>query len=238
MKRVFIYGSCTSRDAVHFYGDYGLELCQYVARQSLISAFRPSDISDFVIPEDQPSFQKRMFDWDIRGLLPRKLREAASKTDVVIWDLTDERLGVWKVASGGMVTRNNNVATRNSSILDGHYAFGTEAHMRQWRWALGRFVALLDDLELRKKIILNATPWALRDVQGRPFVSESSIDPVWFNQAMEQYLELVEQHGISVARVPVEHVRSDPNHKWGPAYFHYAQETYQAQLREIVKLLD
>lgn len=40
MRRVFIYGGCTSRDAVDHYEDFGLELQSYIARQSLISAYR------------------------------------------------------------------------------------------------------------------------------------------------------------------------------------------------------
>lgn len=46
---MFIYGGCTSRDAVDFYPEYGLELLGYVARQSLVSAFRPADHSEFAI---------------------------------------------------------------------------------------------------------------------------------------------------------------------------------------------
>lgn len=236
MRRVFILGGCTSRDAVDHYPEFDLELGFYVARQSLISAFRPADPASFDIPDDLPSFQRRMFNWDIRGLLPSKLRAQAPETDVIIWDLMIERVGVAKVESGGMVTRNG-VPRSATGKLVGSYAFGTQAHVRQWLWALDKWVGLLDELGLRDKTVVNATPWASVDKHGDAFVSDSSMSAEWFNSNVTAYWDAIEQAGIKVARVDPADAIADPDHKWGPAYFHYVPETYRAQLRAITSLL-
>lgn len=232
MKKVFIFGGCTSRDAVDFYPEFDLDLGFYVARQSIISAFRPADPKDFTIPTDLPPFQRRMFEWDIKGLLPRKLHQHRHETDLLIWDLMIERVGVAKVKSGGMVTRNG-VPRSHSGQLTGSFEFGTDAHMRQWIWALEKFVSLLDATGLKEKTVINATPWATVDAQGNPAKSASSLTPEWFNENVQNYWDAAEHRGLKVARVRPEDAVADPHHKWGPAYFHYVPETYRAQLKAI-----
>lgn len=94
MRRVFIYGGCTSRDAVDQYADYGLQLHSYIARQSLISAYRPADPALFDTRGVEGTFLRRMLAGDIVGTLPKHLDENAAEIDLVVWDLMIERVGV------------------------------------------------------------------------------------------------------------------------------------------------
>ncbi|MFK0083922.1 DUF6270 domain-containing protein [Glutamicibacter sp. NPDC090743] len=233
MTRVFIYGGCTSRDAVEFYHDYDFELLTYVARQSLISAFQPADPQEFAIPNDAGPFQKRMIAGDIVGNLPALISRNAKNTDLFVWDLMIERVGVAKVRSGGFVTRNGVSKAPGARPSGGTYEFGTTHHLRLWAWALGKLVKSLERNGLLEKIVINATPWATRDTSGKLFQSRSSLSPDWFNSNVEKYWRLAEDAGIKVARINQELAIADPNHKWGPAYFHYAPETYKAQLEAI-----
>lgn len=236
MNKVFIFGGCTSRDAVDFYPEFDLELGFYVARQSIISAFHPADPRDFIIPTDIPPFQRRMFEWDIKGLLPRKIREHSDETDLLIWDLMIERVGVSKVESGGLVTRNG-VPRSPHGKLTKSFEFGTDEHFQQWLRALEKFVNLLNTTSLKEKTVINATPWATVDKEGKPAVSDSSLSPEWFNQSVRRYWDAAERAGIKVAYVEPKDAISDPNHKWGPAYFHYAAHTYHAQLKAIQNVM-
>lgn len=239
MRRVFIYGGCTSRDAVDHYPDYDLELHSYIARQSLISAYRPADKALFDPSGVDGSFQRRMLAGDITGTAPRHLREHATDIDLVVWDMMIERVGVQKVRSGGMVTRNGTprAAGVPKEALAGSYVFGTDPHFTQWEWALGKFVETLNSLDLLDRVVVNATPWATHDSSGRPARSESTMTPDWFNPRIVRYWDAAEQHGFKVARVdPIDAV-ADPGHKWGPAYFHYDSRTYQAQLEAITALI-
>ena len=237
MKRVFIYGGCTSRDAVEHYPEHGLEMLHYAARQSLISAFRPADPKEFFIPAEVRPFQRRMLEGDIQGNLPRAIQEHAQSIDLLVWDLMIERVGVAKVRSGGMVTRNTVEKAPGTAPIGGAYIFGEPGHMKHWSWALDKFIALLERLNLKEKVVINATPWAILDTDGNPAKSESTSTPEWFNEQVESYWALAESRGIRVARVPQEKAIADPNHKWGPAYFHYAPETYRAQLDAITAVL-
>ena len=106
MRKVFIYGGCTSRDAVDHHEDYGLELHSYIARQSLISVYRPADAKLSDTAGIEGTFQRRMVRGDIASTLPTHLAEKATEIDLMVWDLMIERVGVQKVRSGGMITRN------------------------------------------------------------------------------------------------------------------------------------
>lgn len=144
-----------------------------------------------------------------------------------------ERVGVAKVPSGGMVTLNGVKRGQGAAPLGERYVFGTEEHMRQWSLALDRFVLLLDNLGIKDKTIINATPWATHNLAGAKSYSESKASQQWFNDNVEKYWALAESRGIKVARVAQEEAVSDPDHKWGPVYFHYAPSTYVAQLKAI-----
>ncbi|MDO5533303.1 MAG: DUF6270 domain-containing protein [Propionibacteriaceae bacterium] len=236
MSRVFIYGGCTSRDAVDLYKDFGLELHSYIARQSLISAFRPADPLLFEVAADERPFQRRMLAGDVRGSMPKHVRANAQEIDLVIWDLMIERVGVNKVRSGGMVTRNGTHLAPDApeDALQGAYVFGTDAHFGQWKWALDRFLSLLEDTDLTERVVVNATPWAVVDKNGERAQSKSTMTPEWFNGHILRYWDAIEERGLRVARVPQSAAVADPDHKWGPAYFHYVEDTYRAQLDLIL----
>lgn len=239
MRRVFIYGGCTSRDAVDYYGQYDLVLHSYIARQSLISAFRPANPKLFSISDGERPFQRRMLQGDIIGSMPKHLAVHRHEIDLIIWDLMIERVGVRVVGSGGMVTQNGARLAESAphDSLKGAYKFGTDAHLRQWVWALDRFGATLDHLGLKSKVIVNATPWAFVDAEGNPAQSNSQLTPEWFNENVVRYWHEIEKRGIKVARVAQADAVADPGHKWGPAYFHYMPVTYQAQLKAITELI-
>lgn len=239
MRKVFIYGGCTSRDAVEYYEDFGLELHSYIARQSLISAYRPADPSLFETAGIEGTFQRRMFRGDVQGTLASHLAEHADEIDLMVWDLMIERVGVQKVRSGGMITRNGipRKAGVPANVMAGSYVFGTDPHLRQWKWALYRLVDTLRETGLRGKVIINATPWATVDQNGRPTKADSSMTPDWFNENVQRYWQEAELEGIKVARLRQEDAIADTEHKWGPAYFHYVPETYRSQLRAITELL-
>ena len=234
MLKTFIWGGCTSRDAVDLgYEQHGLELLRYVARQSLISAFAPADPGEFVIDPDAGNFQRRILTGDIRGSIPEELRRRADEIDLIVWDLMIERVGVARVESGGMVTRNGVLKAEGTAPLGRGYRFGSLGHIRLWMRALTQFTELLDSLGLTEKIVLNATPWAVIDANGEFPRSDTKMRPELFNRQIARYWRLAERAGISVARVPQEEVVADPDHKWGPAYFHYVPKTYEAQLDAI-----
>lgn len=238
MRSVFIYGGCTSRDAVEFYPEYGLELHSYIARQSLISSYNVANPALFNTKVVTGNFQRRMLKGDAIGSLPGHLTANAPEIDLMIWDLMVERLGVRAIRPGGMATQNASLKRIiDPSLLADTYAFGTGEHFNLWCTAFGHLLDTLERANLRDKVIVNATPWAAYTTSGELMQTSSRMTPSWFNETIERYLEEIRIAGIKIARVNPSDAIADPEHKWGPAYFHYTPSTYKAELEAITSLL-
>ena len=87
--KIDIFGSCVSRDVLEYQSTKDLEVNNYIARQSLISAVsKPVRIDEEELNIESP-FQKRMVLHDFRKDAFRILRE--NKGDYLMIDLIDER---------------------------------------------------------------------------------------------------------------------------------------------------
>ncbi|MGP9787851.1 DUF6270 domain-containing protein [Glutamicibacter sp. 287] len=237
MKRIFIYGSCVTRDAEPWFQDYGLEKAGYIARQSLISSHRKANLSEFDLGGIKSNFQRRMTMGDIQGNLFSEIRRA--EPEAVFWDICDERLGVKTVASGGMVTHSRD------HIADGIHSgpfgdmihFGTDPHFDLWKRGLRELLSSLESIDLASRLVINATPWAVVDEFGK--INQKRMESAEkFNSGSVRYLQYAEDNGVCVARLPQSMATSrTAGHQWGPAAFHYIDETYQAMVKNLANAL-
>lgn len=230
MSKVFIYGSCATRDAVPWFPVHNFELGGYVARQSLISAFRPAPVEEFDVSGVSSNFQRRMILGDARGSLRFELQK--NEPDMIFWDLCDERLGVNRVQNGGFVThlRDHVREGIHPGPLGDVIPFGNSEHFDLWNHGLNELVTVLARQGLADRIILNATPWAIRDDAGNDMGNR----PRRFNADSTRYIEAARGAGVRIADVPPELAIARTDHKWGRAPYHYVNDTYLAQLEAIV----
>lgn len=236
--RVFIYGSCVTRDAEPWFKDFGLEMVGYVARQSLVSAFRKAEVSEYRLSNIPSSFQRRMAKGDIEGNLRFEVHH--SMPDVIFWDICDERLGVRKPRTGGMVTHARDYVAEG--IHAGPFGpvirFGDDEHYALWERGLGELLAALDRYGLAGKLYLNATPWAVADEDGCDYKGQGIIAER-FNRAADRYLDLASLYGVHVVPVPQDAVISRTNgHQWGPAPFHFVDSTYRSMLEALTSAVN
>lgn len=240
--RIFIAGSCVSRDTFEYLVPESFTLLEYVARQSLASAFGPTadpplDLSLLTSP-----FQRRMLDWDAASRLPDLVRESAGDVDVLLWDIVDERLGLVQPPEGGVLTSSVELRDAESrgltpSPLDGP-AFGTPRHRTLFARALERWRRLLDDLDLRERTVLLAPRWAEVSTAGEPVPTSFGLAASYANELTDEYVGLIRDIvGVRTAGRDVLPV-ADADHRWGPAAFHYDPATYRALALDIVTSLD
>lgn len=237
MTRVFIYGSCVTRDSEPWFRDFGFEMVGYAARQSLISAFRKAEINEYDLSPIESSFQQRMTKGDIASSLRFDIQKA--QPDIVIWDICDERLGVKKAKSGGMITdaRDHVAEGIHPGPFGPTLSFGEDEHFELWKMALGEFLKVLDRYGLTGRLYLNATPWAVEDEFGQNHNGQADT-AVKFNHKAERYLDYAWQAGVNV--VPTaqsEAISRTDGHKWGPAPFHYVDGTYLSMLTNLSKAI-
>lgn len=235
----FLYGSCVSRDLQEL-SSRRFYRRAYVARQSLISAANPPYVFEGT-SELSSAWQHRMVLGDLASNLLKRLAEDAPRTDLVIWDLTDERMGVQPLSadSYGTITPDS----LRSGILDAFedqgdpIRFGTAEHLGLWSDAFERFAALLDSLGMTARTFVLEPRWTDRDSDGAGIEPEGGRPVADWARAYRPYMELIRASGIHIATLPSELVLSDPAHAWGTAPYHYVADAYHHWAREIEALL-
>jgi hypothetical protein len=209
-----------------------MKVAAYVARQSLLSSEVSADLEgvedDLGLPH---AFQRRMIVGDWSGDLWGQISDAqsASIVDLILWDIVDERHGVYVMPDGGVVTRSIDLLGSEylkSLVSDAELVpFGTDEHFKEWAAAAGRFAARLRREGLMEKTVVLDVPWAESSVDGTPVPGSMGVSAEEANRLYARYYERLRELGFDMLSVG-EPVRSDPHHKWGHAPFHYAPDVY------------
>ncbi|WP_157438957.1 DUF6270 domain-containing protein [Aestuariimicrobium kwangyangense] len=237
--KIFVYGSCVSRDTFAYFDSTVFTLSNYVARQSLVSAFAPAGDPLIDPAKLSSSFQRRMLEWDAESALPRLLSQRAPEVDLLLWDLTDERLGVWLYDDGHVTTSSVDIAPHlpDGLVNRRRIPFGTDEHFSLFRAALHQWRSLLEQCGVLHKAVLLAPPWATQTlpvgvaVEGRGPTAEEA------NRVMPRYLDLIEEvTGVPVVGRGLSDVRSPTAHRWGVAPFHYDEATHVELARAVLGL--
>ncbi|APT85660.1 DUF6270 domain-containing protein [Corynebacterium aquilae] len=243
MNQLFIYGSCVSRDTLEFMRDrnQNWSLEYYVARQSLISAQTtiPFEALGIEPPKSKFQFLKLWEDCVGRGF--RSMREHYGKADLFLWDLCDERLGVFEFADGNFATRTVEylAATSAQSVPEGArlIEFGTDEHFSLWKNKLELMKENLQYANFTRRALLKI-PWALTTRDHRETPSSFGLLPEAANHLYDRYYQaVIETIDIDVVEPKGVRVFADANHKWGLAPFHYEASVYEyvaSQLERIV----
>lgn len=231
--RVFIYGSCVTRDAVEHWDPEQVEMAGYIARQSLVSAMSPAgDAEEFRLSRIESSFQRRMLRGDVESSLLPTLIEQADQYDVILWDLTDERNGVQELPGGGWVTRLRNFDKEQlyRGELGAICSPGTSEFNVAWNHALDRFLTKLSDAGLIDRLILNDTPWATKDDNGEQFTENERT----LHSHLHRLSRAVRAAGIPAISPDSAATIASTNHKWDRAPFHYVDDTYRSMTAELL----
>lgn len=235
--RVLVYGSCVARDTIEFAAPGSVDLQGYVARQSLISV--DSDASEHLPAAMTVSskFQERMIRADFSGGLLERVRSMAPDLDVVLWDLADERHGVYRFSDDTVATRS--IDTMRIPELEERFAaaellpFGTTEHFAIWREHVWNFAEQLRSLGLFDRTVVLEVPWAVLTTEGKPSPWSMGVRAKDANARYAPYYALLRERGFRVISLPEEVVLADPNHRWGLAPFHYTPTVYREVLRQL-----
>lgn len=238
--RVFIYGSCVSRDTFEHLPQDGFSLVKYVARQSLISAFSPSN-TRFDLNSLGSAFQRRMVEDDVVGSLPSALAAHQDDIDLLVWDLADERLGVYRTSDANYLTRSLETIradlTEKTHPTWEHLPFGSNEHFALWSSASRQFARLRAHLGLSQRTVLLNVPWASQTLTGDSSPASFGLDAHTANALFQRYYEAAIDMDptLRLLTIPTSDALSDNDHPWGPAPFHYAVPVYRSLTGSIVR---
>ncbi|MFI2103073.1 DUF6270 domain-containing protein [Isoptericola sp. NPDC019693] len=236
-NRVFIYGSCVSRDTFEHLDPEQFELVQYVARQSALSAYtRPVSLVE--PPAMESPFQQRMVAGDYASSLQTQIPEAAPQTDLVLVDLVDERLGAYVLPDGSVVTRSTELvqsgAEQHLPAGSQHLPFGSDQHFQYWSQGIAAVGELIRHHMPRAAVVLIDLPWAERSETGIATPDSFGVTAAEANPVFRAYAQVAAQAlEAEVISLRPEEVVSSPDHPWGEAPFHYAEDVYLRVVKEL-----
>ncbi|WP_277209340.1 DUF6270 domain-containing protein [Isoptericola croceus] len=228
--RVFIYGSCVSRDTFEHFDPDQFELVQYVARQSAISAYtRP--VTMIEPPMLQSPFQQRMVSGDYASNLQTLISEAAAQTDLVLIDLTDERLGAYVLPDGSVVTRSTELiesgAETDLPAGSRHLPFGSDQHFQYWSHGIAAVGQLFRQHMPRAAIALFGIPWAEHSETGALTPASFGVTAAKVNPLLKAYVQVAAKAlGAETISPRSARITSGAQHPWGDAPFHYSEPVY------------
>lgn len=228
--RTLVIGSCVSRDTFTHLPSDQYSLVEYVARQSLVSAFSPP-VTLLEPPTMASRFQQRMVRWDYTSHLPNVLAACAGTVDLVLWDLTDERLGFYVLPDDTVVTRTVDlIAAEADGPVDGagiFIEFGSDAHFEMWSSAVSLFVEALAEHHPTARLQLLALPWAEFTETGDATPTSFGLSASDANQLLKRYYDFAD----TVPRVALagrgSSATASSTHRWGIAPFHYSTDNYR-----------
>lgn len=237
LMRVTIHGSCVSRDAFELIDPAQATLTRYIARQSLISAgtacpplFDPADRLD-------SPFQIRMLSGDLRGDALEHITGVAAETDLLVCDLTDERLGVFALPDGSYLTRTveglaQHVYPAGLRLIE----LGEDEHFRLFEHALDRWATAVADAGLLDRVVVLHVPWASQTVDGEATPASFKLSADLANVVYSRYLYAMFDRVDPWVIRPRVRVAAQGDHQWGPAPFHYVPEVQRDLADQIVEL--
>lgn len=216
-------------------------LVHYVARQSLISAASPPT-KILSVDTLGPGFQNRSVRGDLQSSLHGLITRFAPRTDLFVFDLLSERLGLYRVPGGTYITKSVELAktglistlARAAVVI----AFGSDEHFDLWKPAADALVARLKATGLLERALLFEVPWTDITVTGETVPKFRGWDASYANSLYARYYAYMRSLGIRVVTIPDELALSTANHKWGPSPYHFVDETYIWMKHRILSVLD
>lgn len=179
-----------------------------------------------------------MMTGDFAGDLDERLVGAAGETDVLLWDLADERHGVHVFDDGAVVTRSIDLVRAPEALTAvedaRHVPFGTDEHFELWAPRAEQLRGRLVELELFDKTLVLQVPWALVTVDGKHTPQSMGTTAMEANEAYRRYYEHLRGLGFRILELQPLGVLADPEHRWGLAPFHYTQDVYEEIVGRIL----
>lgn len=238
--RIYIYGSCVSRDIISFDNECTIQLTNYIARSPLASVMSIAPKLNVNIEGNQSAFQRRMIAYDLEKKLLNDLM--ATKFDILLMDLIDERINLIKTTNSGIAAYSNELQATGYRFKEQDgvlISSGGEESFNLWNDAWIRFCEFAKKHGFFEKIIITELYWATGpDGECAPGYNKNSIDFAnkWLSRAYSQIRRDLNEEQI--IQVPKELIIADPCHTWGFSPFHYIKNYYNYMSEVLARRSD
>lgn len=226
-KKLLIFGSCVSRDAIEHDKEGIFEIVNYFARQSLASLYSGASVDQNVLNKIESSFQKRCVEYDMKKSFWKYLEN--TEYDVFLLDLIDERFHLVINSDGTYHTFSKeykNALESKPKLLNAYH----EKKFQLWKKGFSKLLNILKYTKSIDKLYINKVFWTDRTNDGTILnatnvTAEQILIANTFLKKMYDEISnyIPENQFISY---PEEMFFSDKKHKWGVQPFHYNDNLY------------
>lgn len=237
MEKIFILGSCVSRDAFALEENSQYNIVSYLARTSFGSGFHHKKTEGLDLSPIQSAFQRRMVENDILKQTVHQLTHC--EFDWLVVDLIDERFNLFLSETDEVFTlspelENNCQYNKQGKIL----VSGSDDFLKKWKSGWDNFIALAKQHGFLHKIVLNKVFWTNQTDTGGKVVDDAYLS--WINEnnawlaKLYAHIELV--GGIKTLEYPPNLLIADSEHQWGLSPYHYSKPLYLHLLAYLGRL--
>lgn len=222
--KIFIFGSCVSRDFVEISAAKNFKLVDYYARSSFASISAKPLKDRQLISRIESKWQRSMVARDLEKNVFHDLLK--NNYDMVLIDLIDERFNLAKV-DGSLCT----VSTEYKKYQDKKYKaipFDSEEKFEHWKLGFEKFIKTLESVNAVDKVRINKVWWAGRIDGGGCFTDELSSYIKRNNEMLDKMYAYISEF-INVNQFidyPSDVLVAANVHKWGVQPFHYIDSFY------------
>ncbi|MBF0803575.1 MULTISPECIES: DUF6270 domain-containing protein [unclassified Neisseria] len=237
MNKLFILGSCVSRDAFALEEGNVYHIVSYLARTSFAGTFHHQPVKDIDLSKIPSSFQQRMVENDLSKQTAHALTH--NEFDWLIIDLIDERFNIFVSDNEEVFTlspefSNNCIFDKPGKVLTPN----SDEFLERWKKGWDNFIDLAKKHQFLHKIILNKVFWTNQTSSGGQVVSD--LYQSWIDEnnrwLQELYSHIEKTGGIKILEYPQELFKADSDHKWGVQPYHYAKPLYLYLLNYLGRL--
>jgi len=222
--KIFIFGSCVSRDFIEIASAKNFTLVKYYARSSFASLSSKPLKDDQLLSRIESKWQRTMLFNDLqKNVFYDVLR---NDFDVMLIDLIDERFNLAKV-DGSLCT----ISTEYRKYQEKKYqaiAFDSVEKFEHWKIGFKKFIQHLQRVNAVDKIRINRVWWADK-IEDTGFFSD---DYAQYIKRNNEILEKMYSHISKFIKAsqfidyPNDILVAAKSHKWGVQPFHYIDSFY------------
>lgn len=237
--KIFIFGSCVTRDVFRVANDGGFLIADYIARQSIISSIsegRGLQDEDIGLAS---AFQRRLVLCDFNKTLQSLLEERQDDSWLML-DFIDERFPVIK-KDGSFFTKSDEFNTSElKNRMEPFEVVPLEERRELFREALPRFFKYISRYLDAGRCILHKTGWADRWLGKDGLLHEfASTRITTGNEDLNYYQEtFVEYFHEKLKIIEAPDRLGYEGHQWGNGPFHFTDEYYFSVFNQLNKIVN